>query len=67
MGIVTSVVKLSIAALRFKRAAKRSRKLFQKELVRLGMERKVAARLADEYEVQSNPSIGGFLRSGSLR
>jgi hypothetical protein len=67
MGIITAIAKVSLAALKLKRAAKRSRKHFQKELVRQGIDKKVAVMLADEYEVQSNPSIGGFLRSATIR
>ena len=67
MGIITTIAKISLAALKLKRAAKRSRKHFQNELVRQGIDKKVAVRLADEYEIQSNPSISGFLRSANIR
>ncbi len=43
-------LKLSFTMLKYKRAAKKRRKIFKKTLVKEGLEKEVAKRLSDELE-----------------
>jgi hypothetical protein len=61
MGFVKAIVKLGLAAVKHRRAARRAGKVFRKELVRLGIEKKMAERLAVEYESRSMPSLTNFI------
>lgn len=61
MGFVKALVKLGFAAARHRRAARRAGKVFRKELVRLGIEKRTADRLAEEYGSRSMPSFTGFI------